>query len=72
MSRDLGRLSYESFIYWEPDKASNEPTKFNGHGHCGSGNTIVLVCQVISSNRSLSCQVTTLPGFVCYIFEMEI
>ena len=40
MSRDLGRLSYESFIYWEPDKASNEPTKFNGHGHCGSGNTM--------------------------------
>ena len=31
----------------EPLKVSHHPVKFGGHWHCGSGDTMVLVCHVI-------------------------
>ena len=31
----------------EPLIVSYRPTKFGGHGHCGSGSIMVLVCHMI-------------------------
>ena len=34
------------FYGLESIKVSYHPTKFGGHGHCGSGDIIILVCHV--------------------------
>ena len=59
----------------EVSKVSYHPAMFGGHRHCGSGNIMILVCQVISQynvikgscdliGRSPSRLVTILPSLV--------
>ena len=34
----------------EPLKISQQPAKFGGHRYCGSGDILILVCQVTSQD----------------------
>ena len=49
MSRDLARSSNRGvmeFYEWKPFKVCDKRVKFGDHRHCGSGEIMVLVCEV--------------------------
>ena len=50
-SGDLARpKQYLTFMY-KPLKVSQYSAKFSGYRHCGSGDIMVLVCQIISQDH---------------------